>query len=514
MTRPWESWPALLAGLFPVLFIPVAVDAYILPRVLLLLVGGGVGLSICLLRRTDAPGSLGPLRLPAIAVSLAALLALVASVSFWASLSGEYLRYESAVVRVGYVVLFAVVVWLLGGEASRRRVLTWFLLGAAVASIEAAWEWFANRHDLLGALARPDGNLGNAGLLGVLTAMAVPLLLARLLGRGGLRWAPVLGLVLAGLAVSSSRSAWAGALLASLLVIGLRLPRRWQVAAVVMGGVLVAVAGLVVVAGPLRGLNGDPYTLRLALWARAVPMIAARPIFGWGEDTFGLVFGRYAEGLLPGISFDRAHSQPLDLAASQGLVGIVAATWFWAVFLLGMLRRGRWRVEECGPLLAAMLAYWTWAAVNFDWAPATAVAWLLAGVCWSAGSARPGEAGGGWRLPRPAALAASGAALTVATGFGILPLAADLAYYAGLPAQAVRLAPAQARYHRVYGEQLVAKGQIAAGAAELRTAGILGDDDAATWVELGDADRKLGHQAAARNDYARARELDSSIRTP
>lgn len=510
-----EAWPALLAGLFPVLFIPAAVDAYILPRVVLLVVGGGVGLTVCLLRRGDAhgTGTLGGLRLPAIAVSIAALLALITSVSFWASLAGEYLRYESAVVRIGYVVVFAVTVWLLGGEASRRRVVTWFLLGTAVASVESAWEWFANRYDLLGALARPDGNLGNAGLLGVLTAMAVPLLLGRLLRRGGLRWAPILGLVVAGLAVSSSRSAWAGALLASLLVIGLWLPRRWLLAVVVIGAVLVTVAGLFVVAGPLRGLNADPYTLRLSLWARAIPMIAARPIFGWGEDTFGLVFGRYAGGLLPGISFDRAHSQPLDLAASQGLVGIAAATWFWAVFLLGMVRSERWRVEECIPLLAALLAYWTWAVVNFDWVPATAVVWLLAGVCWSARSAPLAEAGG-WRLPLPVALVTGGLALVIAVGFGVLPLAADLAYYAGLPGQAVFLDPPQARYHRVYGEQLVGNGQIAAGAAELRTAGALGDDDAATWVELGDAERKLGHAAAARTDYARAREIDSSTKTP
>ncbi len=509
-----DSWPALLAGLFPVLFVPLAVDAYILPRVLLLLVGDAVGLTICLAGRGLVLGTLGALRLPAVAVCLAALLALVASVSFWASLAGEYLRYESAVVRVGYVLLFCVCAWLLTREVSRRRAVTGFLVGTSIASVEAVWEWVANRYHLIGGLARPDGNLGNAGLLGVLTAMAVPLLLGRLLQRGGVRWAPALALVLAGLAASSSRSAWVGALLASLLVIGLRLPRRWLFVAAAAGAVLVALAAVVIVAGPLRGLNGDPYTLRLSLWARAIPMILARPIFGWGEDTFGLVFGRYSGGLLPGISFDRAHSQPFDLAASQGLVGIAAASWFWAVFLLGMIRKARWRVEECTPLLGATLAYWTWAVVNFDWVPATAVAWLLAGVCWSAGSAPVEERDRRSRLPRPFALVASGAALAVALGFGVLPLAADTAYYAGLPAQAVFLDPPQARYHRALGEQLVGQGKVAAGAAELRTAGELGDDDAATWVEMGDAEQKLGHPAAARADYAQARAIDSSTKTP
>jgi hypothetical protein len=46
--------------------------------------------------------------LPAIAVAFAALLAMAFSVSPAASLVGQYLRYESAVVRVGYLLLLGV----------------------------------------------------------------------------------------------------------------------------------------------------------------------------------------------------------------------------------------------------------------------------------------------------------------------------------------------------------------------------------------------------------------------
>ena len=510
-------WPAVVVGLFPVLQVPLAVDAYILPRVLLLLVGGAVGLVLCgvLLEGLQLPSpsalALGP---PALAVAIAALLALAFSVSPPTSLVGEYLRYESAVVRLGYLLLFGVTVWLLrgAGAADRRRVASWFLAGCCIASIEASWEWTAFHYGLLGGLERADGNLGNAALLGAVDAMAAPILLGRIL-RGGWRWVPVLFVVLAGLAVSTSRSAWLGALLAGLVVVGLRVPRRhlgWAGA----GGLLVVLAAAVLAAVRLATLNSDPYTLRLAIWERVVPMVVARPVFGWGEDTMGLVFGGYARGFLPGITFDRAHSQLLDLLVAQGLVGLAAAIWFWSAYAIGMLRAGRWRLEENGSLLAALLAYLAWAEVNFDWVPATAPLWLLAGVGWSAAH-QPGPSSTAAGRPARIGTMAAGAVVVVgAVYFGILPLAADIAYHAGQLEQSVRLDPLQARYHQALGEQLVAAGRVAAGAAELRRAGDLGDSDATTWVELGDAERTLGDLAAARADYARAKAIDPAITTP
>jgi O-antigen ligase len=508
-------WPALVAGLFPVFQIPFAEDAYILPRVFLLLVAGAVGvlLGSFILKRVEVP-SVSPLGFPALAITVAALLAMAFSVSPTTSLIGQYLRYESVVVRLGYVLLFFVTVWLLrgAGEPDRRRVVSWFLAGCCVASIEAVWEWIAYKYGLLGGLARPDGNLGNAALLGVLDGMAVPILLARVLG-GAWRWAPVLVVVLAGLAVSTSRSAWLGALLAALVIVGWRIPRHripWVAAFTALAVVVIAILS----SGWLANLNADPYSLRLALWERVVPMILDRPLFGWGEDTMGLVFGTYSHGFLPGVTFDRAHSQLLDLAVAEGLVGLAAGAWFWSAYVLRMLRAGRWRSEECGALLAAMLAYWTWAAVNFDWVPATGPLWLLAGVCWSSAYRADPQSVGMVRLPPLAMLAASLAALAGGGYFGLLPVVADVAYHAGQPAHAAQLDPLQARYHRALGEQLVAAGHLSAGIAELRRAGDLGDDDAATWVKLGDAARELGDHAAARAAYSRAKTIDSAILVP
>ena len=482
-----------------------------LPRVAVLFTGVAVGLGCCLFRpRGSLPELFDQLPVPGLAVVAVAAGALALSVSPWVSLAGQYLRYESAPVRLAYLLLFAVAACLLaaGGAAARGRTVTWFLVACSVIAVEAAWEWFANRYGLAGALDRPDGNLGNAALLGVVEAMALPLVLGRLMERRALRWVPVLILVLAGLLLSSERSAWLGGALAGILVVAAHLPRArlaWAAAAAV---IMLAVA-MALVAGPLGALNADPYTLRLQLWQHAIPMIEARPLLGWGEDTFGLVFGSYAHGYLPHVLFDRAHSQPLDLAAAQGLLGLAASAVFWVLFALAVLRSGRWRQEEGPALLAALTAYWTWSVVNFDWAPATAVFWLLAAVAWSSG--RPTPAPRARNLPLAVGATALGAAAALA--FGILPLAADLAAYRSDLMMAVALDPIQSHYHQLLGEAYLGQGQFASAATELRSATDLGDDDPLAWWELGDAEQHLGHSAAAATAHARARQIDPTVGT-
>jgi hypothetical protein len=511
LARFAAAWPAVLAGLFPVFFIPISVDAYILPRVLLLLAGGGLGLALVVGARRGLPaGSLRGLVAPCLAVAVAALLAVAFSVNPWVSVAGSYLRYESVVVRLGYVLLFCSSVWLLTGPGARGLVVTLFLAACGICAAEAIWEYYAFQHNLIWGLPRPDGNLGNAGLLGCVLAMALPLALWRVLS-GGVFW-PAWGflfLVLtAGLLVSTSRAGWLAALLGCGLVVAARAPRRILPA---IGGlaVLTVAGALWVLLGPLGALHADPSTVRVDLWARVLPMVLARPLVGWGEDTFGLVFGQYAHGYLPGVIFDRAHSQPLDLAAAQGVLGLLANAWFWVAFFVLTIRSGRWREEDRPALLAAVVAYWLWAVVNFDWAPATGVVWLLAAACWS-----PAEVAAPRRIPLPAGVAAAGVALAVAVVFGVLPVLADAAYYRGDDRMAATLDPLQARYHRVLGEQLVAQGRLADAAIELRRAGDLGEDDAQVWVELGEAETRLGHRAQATAAYARARQLDPTITTP
>ena len=176
--------------------------------------------------------------------------------------------------------------------------------------------------------------------------------------------------------------------------------------------------------------------------------------------------------------------QQNQIIALVVLVAVAAAVWFWVALAWGL--RGRWRVEEAPALVAALLGYGLWAVVNFDWVPATAPVWLLAGAAWPGAAAPP---------PRPSVPRRAAAIALAALGLALAaqPLAADVLLYARQAPRAAALDPLQPRYQ-------AARGDLAG----LRQAARLGDPDPAAYVALGDAEAAAGNARAARDAYRRA----------
>ena len=506
--------PAAIALALPTVFIPVAVDSYILPRAAIVIAGAGLGCGLALL--LPATPGLGRLRLPLIAATAAALLAFAFSISWPVSLEGSYTRYESLPIRLAYLGLLAVPVWLLRDRASRERVIPALVIGTSIASLQALGQEVLLLNHAIDY--RPDGNLGNANLLGALLAMAIPLAFARGLRapRFGVLWWLALALMAGALLATTSRSGGLGALAGCLAVIALMLRGR---TALIGGAVALAVvaAGLMlIVFSPLRLLNDDPGPARLHLWPDAIHMIAARPLTGWGEDATGLVYGRFLSGdWAPEV--DRAHSGPLDVAATQGLLGLGALAW-----VLLTLFRGFWRwrfVESVGPLAAGCIGYSVWVVFNFDWVPATGAFWLLAGTAWSAVRAAetetdsPVPASHGQNAVRRAAAGLGAMALAVAVVWlAAMPVLADIWYYQSRSDLSVVVDPLQARYHWILGEGLVASGSTSRGLDQMKLAGKLGESDPQLYVDIGDTEQRLGHSAEARAAYRMALTIDPFYR--
>jgi tetratricopeptide (TPR) repeat protein len=265
----------------------------------------------------------------------------------------------------------------------------------------------------------------------------------------------------------------------------LLVPARFRLPTVVAGGLLLGAATLLLVVSPLRQLNQDSGTARLGVWGDSIRLVADRPLLGWGEDTLGLVYGRYqSQDWEPGDSFDRAHSLPLDLAAAQGLLGLAACVWLFGTWWWGTLRR-----TDLAGFGGAAAAYLAWALLNFDWAPVTAAFWLLAGAAWpGAGTRQPGALA--WRSGVAAAALGSGLSLALPA------LVADLALYRGQATRAIAADPLQPKYRASAG-----------GLQDLRAAARLNDPEPGAYTALGDAEASAGHFEQARDAYWRALEL-------
>jgi O-antigen ligase len=485
--------PAVIALTLPIVFLPSAADTYILPRASIVIAGACLGVGVSLL--VPRSGALANLRLPLAAAAAAALLAFAFSVSWPLSLAGAWTRYESLPVRLAYLGLAASAVWLLRTRLQRDAVGAAFVFGVSVASLEAIQQAFAH------VAFRPDGNLGNANVLAALIAMAIPLAVDRA-RRATLfvgPWAASVVVMGAGLVVTTSRSGALGAMVGCLALLTLAVPRRLTMA--FGAGSLVAVAGAVafVLLSPLKALNDDPAALRLHLWQDGLGLLAARPLTGWGEDTTGLTFGHHLTQDYAGlVTFDRVHSGPLDVAVTQGVLGLAALAWVLVVVALAA-----WRMREqpgVAGLAGALVGYSAWVFFNFDWAPATGAFWLLLGTLWSISTPPLPLAGEVGAQRRVRAYAGAGGAIVLALlaiPLAVLPPLADTWYLHGRAALATKFDPLQAQYHWALGT-----------IPELQRAADIGEYDPGMYVQLGDLERTQGDTAAARRAYERALEID------
>jgi tetratricopeptide (TPR) repeat protein len=172
----------------------------------------------------------------------------------------------------------------------------------------------------------------------------------------------------------------------------------------------------------------------------------------------------------------------------------------------------RWRFTgSVGPLAAACLAYTVWVLFNFDWAPATGAFWLLAGTAWStvraaeisqATSEEPVPPARAWR-----AVAAVGLVFAVAW-LGVMPVLADVWYSQSRLDLAVNADPFQGKYHWALGQGFVSLGSRTKGLDEMLLAERLGESDPQLYVDIGDAEERLGRTADATAAYRRALQID------
>lgn len=392
---------------------------------LTLLSGLVLVLGLYFLWRGGALSSRSRLDLPLIVFILAASLATVLSPRSFLSFVPSRSRGDGLLIYVVYV--------LMGWAAARLRpdsaklVLRGGLAGAIVIAAVAVGQFYgADPLRLLGFRAvdpgvffgilplptadlpyhgwRSFGTLGNPIFLGGYTLLVLPVIIAFVLASDRRCARYILLTALAGtyaaLLASASRAAFAGLVLSvgMLLVVPPRLPRPWK-RLVLVAGVLAAVTALLTLTGPGEELMGrarggvssqdGSLRMKLFVWKNILPLIAQRPIFGWGFSNLA--------GRLPGIGskeyfeiygfalsgIDTAHNEILHIAFSTGLLGLAAYLWIWAVVLKALLaavrHSGEHRAVAAG-ILAGLAGYFLWLQSAWSHIGPANVFWTLAGI--------------------------------------------------------------------------------------------------------------------------------------
>jgi hypothetical protein len=275
-----------------------------------------------------------------------------------------------------------------------------------------------------------------------------------------------------GLVATFTRAAWIGAVVG--LAVVLAVPRgRFRVVPVVAFVALLVIAfgalAWFVTARPTTvpvGVSNvyarivsiaDPSSPaiaeRLAVWKDTPPLIAARPILGWGPSTFGLVYPQFQTADRNAVLFDDPHEEALGVLATRGVVGLLAYLWILVAFVRAFWA-GRHQSGAVA-MFAGWVGYQVSMQVDFSHLPTAVPFWLFAAaaiVTW-APNVQPGRVVAFPRRVAVPALAAGSLALAALTIPAIvLPYLADVDYHASRvqPIDKARATIAQARSFAPY----------------------------------------------------------------
>lgn len=469
-------------ALYPLLANPFASPVFGLPKLTLLkLTALAIGLAWVgrALRQGYATLPRTGLGAPLFALVAATAVSGILSVHPMTSLLGQYGRWEGITTSASYLVLFAAAYGTAGNPAARKPLfLAAIGAAAAVSLIAIAEHLWTNPYLLLAHVycaagfgepnrfetGRSMASFGNATLVAAYLAMMLPLSVAALLDRER-RLAPrpvlfgALLVIAAALLLTFGRGAWLGAL-AGVVLTTLLLPQTLRSArrdlAIMLALIAIAIvfvqatSSTYTLTGRMASMfSVDGSTLaRVQMWDASLPLVAERPLFGSGPDTFKYVFGTYKpEGWVEHISdplVDRAHNESLQLAVTLGLTGLTAYLWMLVTLIWsGITRRHKAAGGGDGWLIAgglgAVLAFAVQLQFNFSHFAVSPFFWILAGL--SGGlleQARPRrtfelDLGKPTRVTALGVLAIAGVALGALV---VAPLAADIRFAQGRELQA------------------------------------------------------------------------------
>lgn len=335
-------------------------DTFDLPKLFLLYIGVGVG--GVLWAMSHAEGNRwrsSPLFKPVLFFLAVTWISALCSIEMPMSIFGSYRVYSFGALPITMLA----VLMALACQVSRPPLLpkiAWaaLLSGALVGFYGylqySGMEFLEAMPRIVGG--RPWSTLGNPVYLGALCMMALPLGLALWSEKPGVsRFWSGLFLIggMTGLVLSLSRGAWMGAIVGSLITVGALVRQDRKRLSGFRTLVVCACVGMIfaVVSMPetrqrlttFVSLREGSNAARLQGWNAALKGWQERPLIGWGPDTFVRTFRRhrsldYIRAAGPGVTQAHVHNDLLQMASTQGLLGVLGY-----LLILGVVAKNLWR---------------------------------------------------------------------------------------------------------------------------------------------------------------------------
>jgi hypothetical protein len=243
-----------------------------------------------------------------------------------------------------FYVPFALAFTLLADWRWDRRLLVW---GLCVVGAEALvfvlfgfWEYAARdliwndeviKSNDFHKYFRVNSLFWDPNVYGRYLALTITAIVAALLWARDSRLVVLLGALVAvlwlGLITTFSQSSFAALLVGLAVLAALRWSLRWTAAACV-GGAIAAAAFVLAAGGSLKidlstqhKLNKDT-SGRANLVSEGIALFGDRPLWGYGSGSFSAAYQKHRAGGSGQLSV--SHTEPVTVAAEQGLIGLVA----------------------------------------------------------------------------------------------------------------------------------------------------------------------------------------------
>jgi O-antigen ligase/predicted negative regulator of RcsB-dependent stress response len=384
------------------------------------------------------------------------LLTSFTSISLATAIFGKYRRFEGFLSFLTYAAVFFLTVQVVDRPSRIRSVARTLVISAMIVAFYGLLQYTGHDPVNWGAnlpfeANRSFASYGNPDLLGGFLIFPLSVSLGMALTEVRLRWRVTywiaFGLVVACWVTAFTRGAWIGGAVALVVLVIAAIiakvpafsPKEptGQVdiafgglaavaAAAVVGKSLTTTSDVMNVWSRLRSIfeiaSGSGRT-RTEIWQAAWDAIRARPLFGWGADTFRLVFPKFKPAVYTVDAgylsvADNVHDYPLQVTSALGVPGflLLYGTFGYALFLgfkQAFVRdRGAERIVVAA-FWAAALGYVTHLMFGLSVTGTTIFLWLSLAIIVTPGAWIVEHKGTGWGQALAAGFAALALVLSV-----------------------------------------------------------------------------------------------------